>query len=153
LSPVGGCFWVGESGSSGEGGRGDRRLHNGTEHSSSIVFSRGSRNNNSALRNNQVGKITLYSSVANPSFPADYFLKVHLHHFSKIKVKKKSRNRRNQGISYYFCLMIERSGFRSVHLTNGSGSRRPKNIRIRRIRIQIRIRNTAFFHLTPFQHK
>ncbi len=47
-----------------------------------------------------------------------------LHHFTKIK-----------SFSYYFCLMIEGSG--SVPLTNGSGSRRPKNIRIR-------IRNTAF---------
>jgi hypothetical protein len=43
---------------------------------------------------------------------------------------------RNQGFSYYFCLMIEGSG--SIPLTNGSrsGSRRPKNIRIRRIRIR-----------------
>jgi hypothetical protein len=28
------------------------------------------------------------------------FLKVHLHHFSKIKSQKKSQNRRNQGFSY-----------------------------------------------------
>jgi hypothetical protein len=54
------------------------------------------------------------------SFSAYYFLKVHLHHFSKIKVKKKSQNSRNQGFSYYFCLMIE-----------GSGSGRPKNMWIR----------------------
>jgi hypothetical protein len=52
------------------------------------------------------------------SFSAYYFLKVLLHHFSKIKVKKKSQNRRNQGFSYYVCLMIEGSP--------GSGSRRPK---------------------------
>ncbi len=47
-------------------------------------------------------------------------------------------NSRNQGFSYYFCLMIEGFGFSP--LTNGSGSRsrRPKNI-FRRIRI----RNTA----------
>jgi hypothetical protein len=32
---------------------------------------------------------------------------------------------------YYFCLMIEGSGSGSVPLTNGCGSRRPKNIRIR----------------------
>ncbi len=37
--------------------------------------------------------------------------------------------------------MIEVSG--SVPLTNGSGSRRPKNIRIQRIRIRTRIGNTA----------
>ncbi len=59
-------------------------------------------------------------------FSAYCFLKVHLHHFSKIK---KSQNNRKQGFSYYFCLMIEGSG--SVPLTNGSGSRRPKNIQIR----------------------
>ncbi len=45
-----------------------------------------------------------------------------------------------RSISYYFCLMIEGSGSGSVALTNGSGSRRPKNIWIRRIRI----RNTAW---------
>ncbi len=58
----------------------------------------------------------------------------HLHHFSKIKSKKKSQNSRNQGLSYYFCLMIE-----------GSWSRRPKNIGIRWIRIRIRISNTAIY--------
>jgi hypothetical protein len=44
------------------------------------------------------------------SFSSYYFLKVHLHHFSKTKVQKKSQNSRNQGFSYYFCLMIEVSG-------------------------------------------
>jgi hypothetical protein len=61
-----------------------------------------------------------------------------VHHFSKIKSKKKSQNNRDQGFAYYFCLMIKGSG--SVTLTNGSGSKRPKNIRIRRFRI----RNTGF---------
>ncbi len=42
-------------------------------------------------------------------FSAYYFLKEHLHHFSKTKVKKKSHNSRNQGFYYYFCLMIEGS--------------------------------------------
>jgi hypothetical protein len=42
---------------------------------------------------------------------AYYFLKVHLHHFSKIKSQKESQNSRNQGFSYYFCMMIEGSGF------------------------------------------
>ncbi len=61
--------------------------------------------------------------------------------FPKIKCpKKKSQNSRNQGFSYFFCLMIEGSG--SIPLTDGSGSRsgsrRPKNMRIR-IRIRIRI--------------
>ncbi len=69
-----------------------------------------------------------------------YFLKVHLHHFLKIKVKK-SHNSRNQSFSYYFCMMIEgsgagsESGSGSIPLTNRSGSGRPKNmwIRIRNI--------------------
>jgi hypothetical protein len=59
------------------------------------------------------------------SFSASYYLKVHLHHFSKIKKNKRmSQNSRNQGFSYYSCLMTEGSG--SIPLTNGSGSRRPK---------------------------
>ncbi len=87
------------------------------------------------------------------SFCANYFLTVHLHHFSKITSQKKSQSRRNQGFSYYFCLVREGSGsgvgsgsgIPTVPLTNGSGSRRPKNIRIGRIRSQIRlrIRNTG----------
>ncbi len=52
---------------------------------------------------------------------AYYFLKVYLHHISKIKVIKKSHNCRNQGFSYCFCLMIEGSGAGSVPLTNKSG--------------------------------
>ncbi len=56
-------------------------------------------------------------------------MKVLLHHFSKIKSKKKSQNSRNHGFSCYFCSMIEGSGSGSILLTNGSGSgsRRPKN--------------------------
>ncbi len=60
--------------------------------------------------------------------------------FQRKKVIKKSQNRRNQCFSYYFCLMIEGSGSEvgsgSVSLTNGSGSGRPKNIWILRIRIR-----------------
>ncbi len=67
-------------------------------------------------------------------------MKVHLHHFSKIKSQKESQNRRNQGFSYYFCMMIEGSGSGSIPLTSGFGSGRPKNMWIR----WIRIRNTAF---------
>ncbi len=66
-------------------------------------------------------------------FSACYFLKVHLLYFSKIKVKKKSQNSRNQGFSYYFCLMIE---------GGGSRPRRPKNMWIR-----IQIRNTGIFRI------
>ncbi len=68
------------------------------------------------------------------------FFKAHVHHFSMIKSQKESqKNSRNQGFSYYFCMMIKGSG--SIPLTNGSGSRsrRPKNMWIR---IRIRIRNT-----------
>ncbi len=49
---------------------------------------------------------------------------------------------RNQGFSYFFCLVIEGSrsgsGAGCIPLTDGSGSRRPKNMWIR-----IRIRNTG----------
>jgi hypothetical protein len=70
-------------------------------------------------------------------------LKLHLHHFSKIKIQKESQNSRNQGFSYFFCIIIEGSGSRagsgseSKPLTSesGSGSWRPKNT-------WIRIRNT-----------
>jgi hypothetical protein len=55
--------------------------------------------------------------------------------FKDKKVITKLQNSRNQDFSYYFCLMIEGSGY----LTNGSGSRKPKNIRI------LRIRNTALY--------
>ncbi len=65
----------------------------------------------------------------NTIFSAYYFLKVHLHHFSKIKSQKESQNSRNQGFSYNFCIMIEGSG--SIPLTSGSGSGRPKNMWIR----------------------
>jgi hypothetical protein len=40
--------------------------------------------------------------IFNIIFSAYYFLKVHLHHFSKIKSQKESQTRRNQGFSYYF---------------------------------------------------
>jgi hypothetical protein len=87
-------------------------------------------------------RILLFSSLTfkmpaknlffNTIFSAYYFLKLHLHNFSKIKSQKESLNSRNQGFSYYFCMMIE-----------GSGSGRPKNTWIRWIRIRIRIRNTG----------
>jgi hypothetical protein len=86
--------------------------------------------------------------IFNTIFSAFYFLKLHLHHFSKIKSQIESQNSRNQGFSYYFCMMIEGSGSRagsgsgSIPLTIGSGSGRPKNMWIR----WIRIRNTAYKH-------
>jgi hypothetical protein len=45
-------------------------------------------------------------------------LKVHLHHFQRQKVQKKSQDSRNQGFSYFFCVMIVGSG--SISLTSGS---------------------------------
>jgi hypothetical protein len=61
---------------------------------------------------------------------------LHSHHSPKIKNPKKLQNSRNKGFSYYLCLMIEGTG----SLTNGSGSGRPKNIWI----LRIRIRNTDY---------
>ncbi len=88
-------------------------------------------------------RILLFSSLTfkmpaknkffNTIFSACYFLNLHLHRFSKIKSQKESQNSRNQGFSYYFCMVIE-----------GSGSGRPKDMWIRWIRIRIRIRNTGF---------
>ncbi len=75
--------------------------------------------------------------IFNTIFPAFYFLKLHLHHFSKIKSQKESRNSRNQGFSYYFCMMIQgsesgsRAGSGSIPRTSGSGSGGPKNMWIR----------------------
>ncbi len=48
-----------------------------------------------------------------------YVLNLHLHLFSKIKSQKESQNSRNQGFSYYFCMMIEGSG--SILRTKGPG--------------------------------
>jgi hypothetical protein len=45
-------------------------------------------------------------------------------HFSKMKSSKEVTKSRNQGFSYYFCLLIEGCG--SVPQSNGSGSRRPE---------------------------
>jgi hypothetical protein len=62
------------------------------------------------------------------------FLKVHLHHSSEIKkVIKKPQNRRNQGFSSLFCLLMEGSGSESVQINYGSGYGlgRSKNIRMR----------------------
>ncbi len=74
-----------------------------------------------------------------PIFSACYFLKVHLYYFSKIKSQKESQNRKIQGFTYHFCMMIEgsvsRAGSRSIPLTSGSWSGRPKNTWIRWIRI------------------
>ncbi len=94
-------------------------------------------------------KMPAKNKFLNTICSAYYFLKRHLHHFSKIKSQKVSLNSRNQGFSYYFCMMIEGSGSGagsgsgSIPPTSGSGSGRPKNTWILWIRIRIRIRNTA----------
>jgi hypothetical protein len=67
---------------------------------------------------------------------AYYFLKLHLHNFSKIKSQKESQNSRNQGAGSG-PRAGSGSGSGSIPLTNGSGSGRPKNMWIR-----IRIHNT-----------
>ncbi len=70
--------------------------------------------------------------------------------FFKDKKLKESQNSRNQGFSYYFCMIIEGSGSRagsgSIPLTPGSGSLRPKNMWIRWIWIWIWIRNTDIYN-------
>ena len=43
--------------------------------------------------------------IFNTIFSAYYFLKVHIHNFSKIKSQKEPQNSRNQGFYYYFCMM------------------------------------------------
>ncbi len=74
----------------------------------------------------------------NLSFSASYFLKAHLHNFSKIKSHKEDITKQEE--SRFFLLFLLDG---SVPLTNGfgSGSRRSKNLRI--LRIRIRIHSTA----------
>jgi hypothetical protein len=55
------------------------------------------------------------------TFSAYDFLKLDLHHFSKIKIQKESQNRRIQGFSYYFCMKIEKPDPGGPK-TRGSGS-------------------------------
>jgi hypothetical protein len=79
-------------------------------------------------------KMPAKNKIFNTIFSAYYFLKLQLHHFSKIKSQKESQNSRNQGFSYYFYMMIGGSGSRagsgsgSIPLTSGSGSGRPKHV-------------------------
>ncbi len=86
-------------------------------------------------------QILLFSSVTFKTPPktffAYYFLKVHLHHFSKIKVMKNSQNIRNQCFSWWW--KDPESDPVLYLLTNGSGTGGPKNIWI----LRIRIRNTG----------
>ncbi len=66
-----------------------------------------------------------------PEFFYYYFLKMHLHHSSNIKSHAVTKEHKARFSYYfkYFYLMIEGSG--AVPLANGSGSGRPKNLRIR----------------------
>ncbi len=72
-------------------------------------------------------------------FFAYYFLKLHLHHFSKMKSHKEAKKQWESRFFLLFCLMVEGSGSIPRNNGSGSGSRRPKNIRL----LRIRIRNTA----------
>ncbi len=62
-------------------------------------------------------------------FFAYYVLTIHIHRFSRYNVKKKPQNSRSKGF-LLFSLNDGRIRIRAS-LTNGSGSRRSKNIRIR----------------------
>ncbi len=53
------------------------------------------------------------------------------YNYSTSFFKDKKSKRRNQGFFYSFCLEVERSGSIRLSYGSGSGSRRPKNIRIR----------------------
>ncbi len=57
--------------------------------------------------------------ILNTIYSGYYFLKVHLHHFSKIKSQKESQNRRNQG---FFLLFLHDDRRIRSGLTSGSGS-------------------------------
>ncbi len=103
--------------------------------------------------------IDLQDASKKTNFLTTFFLLItfwsYITSFFRDKCQKESQNSRNQGFSYYFCMMIEGSGSGSragsgsgsIPLTSGYGSgfRRPKNVWIRwiRIRIWIRIRNTV----------
>jgi len=48
-------------------------------------------------------KMQAKNKFFNTIFSTSYFLKLHLHHFSKMKSQNESQNSRNQVFSYYFC--------------------------------------------------
>jgi hypothetical protein len=75
------------------------------------------------------------------SFSVHYFLRNIYIIFQKYKTIKKSQNSRNQGFSYYFCLII---------IGAGAGSRRSKNIRIR---IRNRVEGYPGSFLASVQHR
>ncbi len=73
------------------------------------------------------------------AFPAFYFLKVHLHNFSK---KKIIRSNKTAEIKVFITIFLDDRRIRiriTVSLTDGCGSGWPNNILI----LRIRIRNTA----------
>jgi hypothetical protein len=80
----------------------------------------------------------------SPSFYSYSFLKVHLPHSLKIKSHRSHKTVEKSWL-FIFCLSMEGSGSVQINYGSGCGSRRPKNIRILRIWIRRRIRNTDEF--------
>ncbi len=66
-----------------------------------------------------------------------YFLKLHCHHFPKIKSHKEVTNRRNQSFSYYFGLMIEGSG--AFWMYSKAHERRSANVFFVAVNIPLKI--------------
>jgi hypothetical protein len=69
------------------------------------------------------------------------------HHYSKTKSRQLQKNI-NQGVSYYFCLMIE--GSESVPLSNGFG--RPKIVLIYRLQTLVSRNFILYLKLGPASH-
>ncbi len=62
------------------------------------------------------------------SFLAYYFLKEHLHHFSKIKSHKEITKKKKSMFFLLFLLDDPGFGAASISMTHGSGSGSPENI-------------------------
>ncbi len=83
--------------------------------------------------------LTRCQQVSLQCFASD-FLKVH---FPQSKSQKEvKKNSKNQAFSYFWCLLMEGPGCGSVTNKDGSRSKRPKNIRLLRIRIHVTLHFT-----------
>jgi hypothetical protein len=76
-------------------------------------------------------------------FFAYYFLKLHLHHSSKLRSHEGVTKQQELRFLSLFLLDEEGSGAGTGSVTHTNGSGWPKNIRILWIRIRLRIRNTG----------